>query len=246
MRLADAIIAVSDQVKEALVREYFLPPEKITVVYNGVEVEKFGIRKTEPGIRGELGVDERDRIILYIGRIEKEKGLDVLLQSLFRIPDSKFRITVLIVGDGPYLLNLKGLAEQLGVADRVIFAGRVPYEEVPRYYQAADLFVLPSLREEGFPMTLPEAMASGLPVVASRIGGIVTAVKDGETGILVKPGDVEGLRTAISKFLADDELRSRMSRNAYQMVKEKFSQESMVAKTLIVLQEMVSASKGLR
>ena len=254
LRRADAVIAVSDQVRDALLREYFLPPEKITVVYNGVEIEKYEIPRDRPArfesrsesggdteIRKELGIDEKSKVILYVGRIEKEKGLRVLLESFQRtvkLPNCQ-TAQLFIVGDGLYLADLKGLAKRLGIEDRVRSAGRVPYKDVPKYYAAADVFVLPSLREEGLPMTLPEAMAAGLPVVASRIGGIPTAVKDGETGILVKPGSVEELSIAISKLAADGEWRSKMGRQARRVVEEKFSQESMVGGALRVIFDLL-------
>jgi len=125
---------------------------------------------------------------------------------------------------------------------------------VPKYYAAADIFVLPSLREEGLPMTLPEAMASGLPIIASRIGGISSVVEDSKTGlptealakvgILVEPGNVEDLSAAILKVLADDKFRSRMGQSARRVAEEKFSQEAMVGKTLNVIRYALRGREG--
>ena len=270
LRRADKVIAVSGQARSALIREYFLPVKKITVVYNGIDIEKYQIPDTKYEIRKGLGIDKNGKVVLYVGRIEKEKGLANLLETvslvphLFSFPNrhpefisgsdgmlnqvqhdggcknqrNGVPAIFLIVGNGPYLADLEDLAKQLGVADRVRFVGRVSYEDVPKYCAAADVFVLPSLREEGLPMTLLEAMASGLPIVASRIGGTPAAVKDGETGLLVEPGNIEKLAEAITKVLDDDELRSKMGRRARRLAEEKFSQDAMVGRTLRVVHDV--------
>ncbi|MEA2020604.1 MAG: glycosyltransferase [Patescibacteria group bacterium] len=244
LRRADKVIAVSDLVKESLVKEYFLPEEKVEVIYNGIEIDKFEIRNTKSKIRKELEVGEDNKVLLYVGRIEKEKGLGKLLRAVSNIKSQsagwQTNFKLIIVGDGKYLGELKKLAGELGIADKVIFTGKVPYEDVPKYYAAADVFVLPSLRQEGLPMTLPEAMASGLPVVASKIGGIPNAVEDGKTGFLVEPGNVEELSEELIKVLKDDKLREHIGEEARGLAKEKFSQESMVKETISVISNSIS------
>jgi len=242
LRRAAAIIAVSKQVRRALIREYFLPPEKIKVVYNGIEVSKLKVKSEKSKIerKEELGFSKKDRIVLYLGRLTKEKGLDVLLEAFrkaSRLPNYQ-TAKLLIVGDGPCFNDLNHRSRGLGLEGMVRFVGRVPHKEVLKYYQAADVFVLPSIADEGLPMTVIEAMAVGLPIVASRIGGIPEAVADGKTGLLVKPGDIEELETALVKLLADEDLRLRMGEKARQVAKAKFNQEAMVGKTLKVLKEV--------
>ena len=243
LRRAAAIIAVSEQVRQALMREYFLPSEKVHLVYNGIELERFGMRYALRVMREELGISESDKVLLYIGRVEKEKGLEVFLNAIFRMPHTASRIALLVVGDGTYLQKLKSLAEQLGIADRVHFVGRVSYTETPKYYQAADIFVLPSTAWEGLPMTIIEAMATGLPVVASRIGGIPESVLDGETGSLVAPGNVEELSAALTNLLSEDELRSRMGLRGREVAIAKFSQKAMVVGTLGVMRSALSVKR---
>jgi len=227
LRRCEAIIAVSEKVKRDLVREYFLPEDKIRVVYNGVEIGKL-----ENGKLGNSEIGKLGTTVLYLGRLAKEKGLMTLLEAVssFQFPVSSFQL--LIVGDGPEFDHLNNRMEELGLSDTVELVGKVSYDDVAKYYQVADVFVLPSMANEGLPMTIIEAMAAGLPVVASRIGGIPEAVIDGETGLLVKPGSVGDLSAALSKFLMDDELRKKMGERARKIAKEKFSQEKMVSGVL--------------
>ncbi len=235
LKKANAVIAVSQKVKEGLVREYFLPPEKIKVIYNGVNTRLF-----ESSKRFSLN-PKPQKTVLYLGRLAAEKGLDVLLQAFQETiqPLSHLTIQLLIVGSGPAFDHLNNRTRELGLADTVEFVGKVPYEETVKYYQQADVFVLPSMANEGLPMTIIEAMAAGLPVAASDIGGIPEAVTDGETGLLVKPGNMDELSTALSKLLRDDELRKKMGQRAREVAKEKFSQETMVLETLKVLESVV-------
>jgi len=248
LRKADRVIAVSDLVKESLVSEYFLPEEKVAVVYNGIEIGKFDLPAGKAGIRKSISdiwvnneIGEEDKVLLYVGRVEKEKGLGKLLEAVSNFKFEILNFKLVIVGDGPYLADLKKLVKELDIADKVIFTGKVSYERVPKYYAAADVFVLPSLRQEGLPMTLPEAMASGLPVVVSRIGGIPNAVRDGETGLLVEPGNVDELSRALNDILNNDALASDMGENAQELAKDRFSQEAMVEKTLVVIRNIVGS-----
>lgn len=215
----DAIIAVSEAVRGSLIKNYFLSPQKVFTVYNGVDIEKFEARNSTP---------KENKTILYLGRLDRDKGLSLLLRAV-----ANFQL--LIVGDGPEKTRLEKQAKELGLSDVVEFVGQVPYEETPKYYQAADVFVLPSEALEGLPMTVIEAMAAGLPVVASRVGGVPEAVIEGETGLLVEPGNVEELSAALQKLLTDDVLREKMGRRAREVAEEKFSQEKMVEETLKVM-----------
>ncbi len=222
----EAIIAVSEAVRGSLIKNYFLDPKKVFTVYNGIEVERFVNRKSQIANR---------KTILYLGRLDKDKGLSLLLRAVanFQLPITDYQLH--LVGDGPQREELNAEIKQLEIEDRVKLVGQVPYDETPKYYQAADVFVLPSEALEGLPMAVIEAMAAGLPVVASRIGGIPEAVIDGETGRLVEPGNVEELSQALQKLLTDDDLRLEMGRNAHQVAKEKFSQNKMVEETLKVM-----------
>ncbi len=223
-RRFDAIIAVSEAVRGSLIKNYFLNPKKVFTVYNGVPDRGYPCQGVTP--RG------GNPTILYLGRLDKDKGLDKLLEAVSNIQypaaNGGSNLKLLFVGSGPEFNYLNERSRKLGLSDVVEFVGQVPYEETPKYYQQADVFVYPSTALEGLPMTVIEAMAAGLPVVASKIGGVPEAITDGETGRLTEPGNVQELSAALVKLLADDGLRRRMGEKAHQVAKEKFSQEKMV------------------
>jgi glycosyltransferase involved in cell wall biosynthesis len=125
-----------------------------------------------------------------------------------------------LVGGGYHRPRLESLAEELGITEYVGFLGRIPFgPELFRIYREADIFVLPSL-SEGIPKTLLEAMASGLPIVATRVGGIPDVIRDGETGLLVGPRSPEQIARAVERLIADSLLRRKVIQNGYAFVKE--------------------------
>lgn len=233
----DAIIAVSEAVRGSLIKNYFLDPQEVFTVYNGVEVRKLETtrpqrpRRSEVG-RGNLKLETGKKTILYLGRIDRGKGLENLLEAVSNLASHISHLKLLIVGSGPECDYLNDRSKELGLTDVVEFVGQVRYEETPKYYCEADVFVYPSEALEGLPMSVVEAMAAGLPVIASKVGGIPEAVTDGETGLLVEPGNVQELSAALTKLLTNDELRSEMGRRAREVAEEKFSQEKMVEETM--------------
>jgi glycosyltransferase involved in cell wall biosynthesis len=149
----------------------------------------------------------REPRVLYVGRVERTsrwKGLQVLLESMVRLRELVPGVRLEVVGEGDDVLPLQKRAAELGVADLVDWAGRVPHGDLPSYYRRAGVTVLPSLTEsESFGIALVEAMASGCPVVGSDVGGIPFVVRDGVDGVLVPPGDIRALAEALSGVLTD-------------------------------------------
>lgn len=234
---ADAVIAVSNQVRDALIREYLLSPEKVNLVFNGIEVGRFA--KASPGsVRENLGLTQETPFLLYLGRVASEKGIDRLITALASVR----KVNLVVVGDGPEKDNLREQAKELGLGHRVQFVGQVDYSKVPQYYAAADIFVLPSVAWEGLPMTVIEAMAAGLPVIASRVGGVPDAVQEGKTGILVEPANVGQLKGAVSQLLQDNELQRKMGKSARELAKRKFSQAAMTQNTLAIIHKVKEKS----
>jgi glycosyltransferase involved in cell wall biosynthesis len=229
-RRFDAIIAVSEAVRGSLIKNYFLSPRRVFTVYNGIDTQRFA------PLESQIPNSKSQKNILYLGRLDKDKGLTTLLGAVSNFQCSITNFQLLIVGSGPEFDYLNNRGKELGLSDAVEFIGPVPYEETPKYYRAADIFVLPSTAREGLPMTLIEAMAAGVPVVASNLGGIPEAVVDGETGILVRPHSVEDLSAALLKLLADDSLCLKMGRKAREVAEEKFGRQKMVEETLKVLE----------
>ena len=161
--------------------------------------------------RGRLGIGQDERVVLFVGRIEPFKGPDLLLRSLASIPERR-DARVLLVGGAEEERSvewLKGIAEGLGLSDRLDWRHAVPQSELPDYYAAATVCVVPS-RHETFGLAALEAMACGAPVVASNVGGLRGLVADGETGLLVPAGDASALASALSDLLGHPARARRM------------------------------------
>jgi len=211
---ADLIVSASEHEKRALVEIYGAPADRIAVVPCGVDLARFRPIDKEMARRS-LGLNG-ERMILFVGRMEPLKGLDVLLGAAARLDDEPaFRVLV-VGGDGnasDELRHLKGLSADLGIADRVSFTGPIGHDILPLYYNAADVCVVPSYYES-FGLVALEAMACGTPVVASRVGGLSVTVRDGETGYLVPHHSPQPFAERVATLLADEGLRQSFGRTA--------------------------------
>jgi len=148
---------------------------------------------------------------LFVGNIVKAKGVDLLLKALAGCRSEWERFE--FIGAGPDADRMRALADELELGDSIVWTGRAAPQAVAERMRAADFFVLPSL-SEGRPNVVMEAMASALPIIATRVGGIPHMLSDGQTGLLVPPGDVEGLTAAVTELCRSEELRDRLGRNA--------------------------------
>jgi len=233
MRRADAFVAISEEIREGLIRDG-VSPERIHRIDNFIDTSLFfppGPEEKdhlldELGYRGKL-------LVLYSGRLVPRKGVEYLLKAWKEITVEHPDARLLLLGDGPLLGSLAEMAEHLEISDTVRFAGRIG--DVPRYLRAADLFVLPSM-QEGMPNSLLEAMACGLPAVATRIGGVVDVVGERGCAWLVEPGRWESLREGMGKMLSEKDLRNRISAAALDTIRENYSLESRVSRYLDLYQ----------
>ncbi|MDG6996428.1 MAG: glycosyltransferase family 4 protein [Nitrososphaerota archaeon] len=187
--------------------------EKVTVIRNGVDTKRFNTFVSGDRVR-EMHHLTGKKVVLFVGALttwHAYKGVDVLLNAFSLVVKKSADSSLLVVGGGNMLGYYKKMALDLGVSDRVMFAGRVDDDSLPEYYAACDLCVLPSKdSSEGFGLVLVEAMACGKAVIGSRVGGIVDVIKDRENGLIVPPGDVGALSSAMLSLLEDDGLRSTM------------------------------------
>jgi glycosyltransferase involved in cell wall biosynthesis len=245
MRAADRIIAVSDEIARSLRRWFGVSRERIEVVYNGVDTRRF---RPDPerraGTRSALGFRENEAMALYLSHVTRQKGLHVLLHALSRVREAWPRVRVVVVGAGAYLADGQALARRLGVSPHVVFVGEVDHDRAPEYLAACDAFVLPTLRQEGLPFAVLEAMASEKPVLVSRIGGLTSVVQDGVNGLLVRAGDADALAEGLVRLLADRELARRLARAARDTVLRAFSAEHMVRGTADVFERVVKARRA--
>lgn len=225
-------MVVAHQQFEETRRESFLIRERGHVVPNGVDTNVFHPRD-RAATRSELGLAPGP-LLVGVGRLNSEKSFDLALRALAGL-DPALGARLVVVGDGEERAALEALAAGLGVDERVDFVGTKSIPEVAAYMAAADIFMFPTQREEAAPMVLPQAMASGAPVVASSIGGITEVIEEsGRYGILISPGDLEALTRELDRLLRDDESRARLGAAARQRVLDEYTLERMVERTLEV------------
>jgi colanic acid/amylovoran biosynthesis glycosyltransferase len=193
--------------------------DRLKIIRCGIDVERF--RYTE--------VRRQVTQLLYVGRLAAEKGLRVLFESVRALLAGGYQFRLTLAGDGNDRQELEQLARQLGIYERLDFAGYVDPERVREYLRQSDIFILPSFAE-GVPVCLMEAMASGVPVLSTYVGGIAELVESEQTGLLVPAGDSSALSQAIVRYLDDFELRQRVSRLARQKIVAAFNLDEEVAK----------------
>jgi D-inositol-3-phosphate glycosyltransferase len=218
VRRADAIVTGSDHECSLLERFYGGVPAKIHTIPCGVDLERFHPRD-RLAARAAIGLDPALPVLLAVGRLERLKGLDLLVEALSQLDQPR---PVLLIAGGDvqssaYREELEALARNLGVWDAVRFLGPVPHDRLPVYYSAADVTVVPSYYES-FGLVAVESMACGTPVVASRVGGLVSTVTDGVNGYLIPWRCPEPFAEKLEVLLHNPELRANFSRSARRSV----------------------------
>lgn len=218
----DYTICVSKAVAEFLIKKGITRPEKVAVIYNGIELERSKGIKGNKGSGGEI-------VIGFVGSLNRQKGLEFLIKAMPKVNSILKPQTpkLIIVGSGPLLSNLKNLVEKLNLKLVVKFKGFV--KDLSPFYKSFSLFVLPSL-SESFGQTALEAMSYGIPIVASSVGGLKEIVLDKKQGLLVPPKDSDQLASAIIKILKNPQKAQKMGQGAKKRAKE-FSLKKMVKNT---------------
>jgi len=231
-RLTRVIINVSEsQAREGAALHLFRPGQGVVIV-NGVDVDEISRLATrEPISRASLGLEPDHLVIGCITRFDQVKAAGSLLEAVRRLVGRFPRLHLVLVGGGAEERSLRHLASGQGLPGHVTFVNFLP--RAPRALPTFDVYVSASHRE-GLPLAVLEAMAAGLPVVATRVGGHVDAVEDGVTGLLAQPGDVADLAAQVARLLDDGALRRRMGTAARQRIERLFSANRMVAQTAAV------------
>jgi glycosyltransferase involved in cell wall biosynthesis len=226
-KYTDRIITNADVIAEEYLNRSIGQSDQYTTVYSGVDLNAFSEAKPAEHLPG-----DQPRVVM-IGRLADGKGHEVLLDAIESL--AEWNCSVCIVGDGPKYDTLEYQIEERGLSEQVFLMGF--RDDVPRILAASDILVLPSFRE-GTPRVITEAMATGLPVVATDIAGIPEQVVNGKTGYLIPTGDSRALAEQLEKLLADSELRDRMGRRGLERT-ERFSVESMVRELNEVYQRLL-------
>ncbi len=213
LKHSDALVAESPASKQHMIQEYGVEPARIQLIPCGVDTTLFRPMSQQQA-RQALALPPAVPLLLFVGRLQPLKGLSTLLQALHLVRPSYPTVQALIVGggvdeddphEGEELARLRTLAAQLGVTSHVTFMKAQPQELLPPYYAAANVFVMPS-HYESFGMVVLEAMACGIPVVASRVGGLASTVVHEQTGLLVPVGDASAFAEAIMRLFASPTL----------------------------------------
>ena len=223
---ARGVIANSMNSKRLLVEKWQLPDRRVHVVHPGVDAERFHPAPNGEDLRARFAKPE-DVVFLSVGRLQRRKGHDTVIAALPAVRRILPQIRYVIVGDGPERGSLQEQARQTGVADITHFVGAVPEVDLPRWYRASDVFVLPNRAEgvdfEGFGIVFLEAAASGLPVVGGRSGGVPETMIEGETGRLVGGTDSNELAGVMGELARMPEQRARFGRAGRERVVADFS-----------------------
>jgi len=239
--LSDTVITVSAKVMEDI-KKWFGNKiiDKYEIVLNGIDVSLFKPDlKERMATREDYGIDERETVLLTLGRLNREKGHHLAIEALRQLRMQNMNVKLLIVGTGNYSDNLLSKVKNAALNDLVIFVGAVENKETAKYYNSADIFLMPTLTVEGLPFVLLEAMSCGKPVIASRIGGIASAIEDGKNGLLTDAGECAQLTDKIRLLINDPGLAKSLAESAMRTVHERFSVDRMVDKTQEIMKKTV-------
>ncbi|MCX8185264.1 MAG: glycosyltransferase family 4 protein [Sulfolobales archaeon] len=234
LKYPNRVIAVS-RAAETFIKHFTDAP--ITIIPNGVDTRVFRPAGDRESIKAMFGLSGRS-VVLYVGRMSYRKGPHVLLNAFANISDS--RAVLVMVGSGDMLPFLKLRAELLGVESRVIFMNYVSDSLLPELYRMSDVFVAPSIVAEAFGLVILEAMASGVPVIATSVGGIPEVLSEGRAGFLVAPNSERELGEAISIMLSDSSLRETCGEIGRRVAEERYSWDIVVPQIERVYSEAVS------
>lgn len=242
VRLDDRIVATCELVRQIEIEHAQVPSDKVITIYNGIDMERSAASPLAAArIRQAFNIPADALLLGSVGRMHRSKDFGNLLTAMVQVRKRIPAVWLLLVGDGELRGELESRAQTLGLSSVVTFTGI--RDDVPDILAALDIFVLPS-RWEGLPLVVLEAMAAGLPVVATAVGGTPEVVVDGVTGLLVPPRDPAALAQAITRLLRNPDLRRKMGRAGRERVTEHFSVEQMVRKTESLYEQLL-VEKGL-
>lgn len=232
----DMIIADAEFIKNDLITKVGVPPPKIEVIYNGVNVSRFDSNERPSIDKESLGIPQDRRVVTTVANCIPEKGLDVFLKAAKEVLGSGPKATFVVVGDGPLRDDLEELSRSLGISQSTGFLGM--RDDVHQILALSDVFVLCSMWEEAHALVILEAMAAGLPVVASDIGAIPESVVDGVTGILFPRGDAKAAADGILTLLNNEDRRSAMGAAGRERAEEHFPIEQWVDNTISLYEKI--------
>jgi glycosyltransferase involved in cell wall biosynthesis len=241
MRYADRVIAVSNATAELLVKSG-IQKDRIRLIYNAIETPTVMPSASPAAIKRQHGVAPADKVIGVVGRLNPEKGQMIFLRALKSAIQTCPNLKALLIGDGQDRELLERYCLDNGLAEHVVFAGY--RENIADYYQILDLLVLPSL-SEGLPNTVLEAMSFGIPVLATRVGGVPEIIGK-DNGVMVPPGDPDALAKQIVELLRNDALRASLGAEGQRSLYPRFAPEHRARQIFDVYDELLAGPPGMR
>lgn len=238
MKDADHVVAVSGFMKDLAIK-ISVPTDKITVIYNSVDFAEN--RKVNVDARQKLGLSSEEKIIMTSGRLVPWKGVDGLIKAVAEL--NLADCSIVVIGDGPEKNNLEKLALKLLLAGKVIFAGRIPMDEVLAYYRLADVFVLNS-QYEGLSHVLLEALSVGVPVIASNCGGNSEVIENEKNGLLVEYNNINQINLAIKRILTEEKWHTVEYKKICQESLKKFNWQKEVEQTIEVFNQTLKHAQS--
>jgi len=224
---AAALVANSENSRRLLISEWGIAESRVHVIHPGVDADRFNPDVDGSTMRARVGVQPGELLLVSIGRLDRRKGHDMALRALARLRGQSPSIRYAIVGDGPQRASLEALARDIGVSGLVHFVGAADEADLPAWYAAGDIFLLPNRTDgvdfEGFGIVFLEAAATGKPTIGGRSGGVVEAVGDKVTGLLVDGTDIDEIAAAIQHLATEPDRRRSMGRAGRQRVQDAFT-----------------------
>lgn len=240
--LADAVVVTGASGAARLVAEAGVPPERIHVVPTGIDLDRFDPARVDGSrIRRELGIEASAAVIGTIGVLRVLKGIDIFLRGCRAILDRNPAARFLVVGDGPMRREVRALWQALHLEGAAWLLGH--REDIPELLAAMSVLVLPSLTGEGNPQVVSQAMAMGVPVVASALPGIMELARDGDTALLFPAGDAQGLADAVCRMLEDGETRRRLASRGQALARARLSLDAMLDQIEVIYASVVTGER---
>jgi glycosyltransferase involved in cell wall biosynthesis len=242
-KFTDRIICVSRAVQDFVVEYEGIPKSKTTLIYNAARAPESDEPYSElQDRRASLGFAKDDIVITIIASLTENKGHRILIDAFRHVFERHPEIRLMIVGDGPLRNELKTYVKKMEFTSEILFIGQTT--EVFSLLRTADLCVLPSIEREGLGIALIEAMAASLPIVGTNLGGIPEVIEDKMNGLLVAPGDVHGLASAMEMFVRDKGLREQMGKMGRRLYEEKFTVTKMIQNVELLYDELAGNHLG--
>ena len=241
LKNSDIVICVSKEIEQEVRRFYVVKNLDTRVIFNGIDCQQCAPNHIfRDQTRSKYSITNQEILLLTLGTLTKEKGHHVALKILKALADQGFPIKLIIVGAGPFKDTLETMASEMGLRNRVIFVGHVSNEDTPAFYNAADIYLFPSFRKEGLPLTVIEAMSCGKPIVATRSGSLNGVVKNGFNGFLFPRGNLTAATDFLKILLKDQALARSMSVNARNLCLKSFNKEIMLDLTIKTFQSLLT------